>query len=60
MVLVSGQRKAAMLKRVLGAGARPEGLPIQHVKPADGQLLWLIDQAAASELESATPGPSAA
>ena len=59
LVMVSGERKAAMLKRVLGAGARPEGLPIQQVKPADGQLLWLIDQAAASELES-TPDPAGA
>ncbi len=54
MVIVSGAGKAAMLKRVLGAGALAEGLPIQQVKPADGQLLWVIDQAAASELD----GPS--
>jgi len=48
-VLVSGQEKAAMLRRVLGAEARDEGLPIQKVKPA-GQLIWMIDEAAASEL----------
>ncbi|HEY3174478.1 MAG TPA: 6-phosphogluconolactonase [Candidatus Polarisedimenticolia bacterium] len=51
-ILVSGEEKAPMLRRVLGAGARDEGLPVQRVRPADGQLIWLLDQAAGSTLES--------
>ena len=50
-VLVSGREKAAMLRRVLGAEARPEGFPIQQVKPAGGQLIWVIDEAASSLLD---------
>ena len=49
-ILVSGDEKAAMLRRVLGAGARQEGLPVQMVRPANGQLVWIIDEAAASLL----------
>ena len=50
-VLVSGGEKADTLRRVLGTGARPEGLPIQSVRPASGQLIWIIDEAAASLLD---------
>ncbi len=50
-VLVSGKDKAGMVKRVLGAGGGAEGLPIQRVRPADGQLLWLLDAEASSLLE---------
>jgi 6-phosphogluconolactonase len=51
-VLVSGEAKASMVHRVLGAEATNEGLPIQRVRPTDGQLLWLLDEAAASELRT--------
>lgn len=51
-ILVAGEGKARMLRRVLGAGARDEGLPAQRVRPAGGQLIWLLDQAAGSVMES--------
>jgi 6-phosphogluconolactonase len=50
-ILVSGEGKAAMLKRILGAGARDEGLPAQRVRPGAGGLIWILDQAAGSLLE---------
>lgn len=55
-VLVSGEKKAAVVRRVLGAGARDEGLPIQRVRPHDGQMLWLLDEAAAAQIQGETPG----
>jgi 6-phosphogluconolactonase len=50
--LVSGDDKAAMLARVLESEqANPEDLlPSQRVAPDDGQLLWLLDLAAAGQL----------
>ncbi|HKY33429.1 MAG TPA: 6-phosphogluconolactonase [Candidatus Polarisedimenticolia bacterium] len=61
-VLVTGPGKAAMARRVLGARARDERLPIQRVRPAAGQLVWILDADAASELEAGAaaqdgPGP---
>lgn len=50
-VLVAGREKADTLKRVLGADAREVGLPIQAVRPTDGQVIWIIDEAAASQLD---------
>ena len=46
--LVSGAEKATILARVLEG---PPGVfPAQLVDPADGQLVWLVDNAAAREL----------
>lgn len=53
-VLVSGEGKSEIARRVLGNHQGAEGLPIQKVCPANGQLLWLLDQAAASKLEQGT------
>lgn len=50
-ILVSGEGKAEILRRVLAAEARDEGLPVQRVRPAAGQLVWLLDEAAASLLD---------
>lgn len=44
--LVSGGEKAETLRRVLDDPAA--GLPAQAVQPADGQLTWLVDAAAAA------------
>ena len=52
--LVSGTAKAEMLKRVLEGPYVPVELPAQVVRPTTGELLWLVDQAAAAEL---TPPP---
>jgi 6-phosphogluconolactonase len=56
VVLVSGESKAETVRRVLGANGRAEGLPIQSVRPRDGQLLWLLDADAASKLEKPDDG----
>ena len=49
--LVSGADKAATLKAVLRGPYIPEQLPAQLIHPASGDLSWLLDQAAAQELE---------
>jgi 6-phosphogluconolactonase len=46
--LVSGQEKAGILQQVLDG---PDGkFPSQLIQPDDGELLWLVDEAAASQL----------
>ena len=49
--LVSGAHKAGSLKQVLEGGDRAEQLPAQLIQPLHGKLYWLIDRAAAGELE---------
>ncbi len=49
MFLASGADKANVVHEVLeGKNAPP--LPSQRVQPADGKLLWMLDEAAASKL----------
>jgi 6-phosphogluconolactonase len=50
--LVAGPAKADMLHRVLEGPYQPDLLPAQIVKPVPGRLLWLVDSAAAVNLES--------
>jgi 6-phosphogluconolactonase len=45
--IVSGASKAAVLKQVLEAKEDPHVLPAQMICPTDGELQWLLDQAAA-------------
>ncbi len=49
--LVSGEKKAAAVKNVLQGPADSEQFPAQLVKPRSGQIVWLIDKAAASALK---------
>ena len=51
MFLVSGEGKAAIAHRVLEGPRRPQELPAQLIAPADGRLFWLLDAAAARDLE---------
>ncbi|MBI1759897.1 MAG: 6-phosphogluconolactonase [Acidobacteria bacterium] len=46
--LVSGKEKAETLRQVLTGPPRPDALPSQLIKPANGTLLWLVDEAAVS------------
>lgn len=48
--LVSGENKAAVLKHVLSDTLTPEQYPAQRIQPTDGQLIWLVDEAAGSHL----------
>lgn len=44
--LVTGEDKAASLQSVLMGEYQPELYPSQLIKPADGSLLWMVDEAA--------------
>jgi 6-phosphogluconolactonase len=50
IVLVSGAEKAMVLREVLRGPLDPARLPAQGVRPAQGALVWLVDQAAAKQL----------
>ena len=50
--IVSGAEKAERLRDVMEGPTQPEVLPAQIIRPAHGRLLWLVDKAAASLLES--------
>jgi 6-phosphogluconolactonase len=49
--LVSGVSKAGTLANVLFGGYHPENLPAQRVQPTDGEVIWLVDAAAGSQLK---------
>jgi 6-phosphogluconolactonase len=51
--LVAGSGKAATLQEVLEGSPRPSSLPAQTVRPRCGELLWLVDAAAAAALKTA-------
>ena len=48
--LAAGAGKAEMLQRVLEGPFDPVVLPSQIIRPAHGELRWLVDQAAAARL----------
>jgi 6-phosphogluconolactonase len=51
--IVSGAGKAEQLREVLAGPYQPDVLPAQIVRPTDGHLLWLVDEAAAVHLREA-------
>jgi 6-phosphogluconolactonase len=50
--LVTGSGKAEALARVLTGEGSVEEAPARGVRPTDGELLWLVDQAAAAALRA--------
>lgn len=54
LFMATGTNKAAVLSQVLGDSYQPERLPAQRIHPEDGELIWLLDEGAASKL----PGKS--
>jgi 6-phosphogluconolactonase len=48
--LVAGEAKAASLSAVLEGESDPRRYPAQLVEPASGELVWLVDEAAAGGL----------
>jgi 6-phosphogluconolactonase len=48
--LVTGADKARTLSRVFTGPPLPEQYPAQRIRPADGQLIWFVDEAAAHYL----------
>jgi 6-phosphogluconolactonase len=51
LFLVSGSAKAPALHRVLEDEFDPGQYPSQVIRPANDQLYWLVDEAAAADLE---------
>ena len=49
MFLVSGSEKAEALTAVLNQAGTPEQWPAQRIQPHSGQVLWLVDEAAATQ-----------
>lgn len=49
--LVTGEEKAETLRVVLQGPYQPERSPAQLIRPTNGSILWLVDQAAARLLE---------
>jgi 6-phosphogluconolactonase len=52
LFLVSGAAKASVLKRVLEGPRDPHELPAQLIAPTHGRIQWMVDRAAAAELEN--------
>jgi 6-phosphogluconolactonase len=52
--LVTRSDKACALKAVLEGPYEPDQLPAQLIRPVNGKLLWLVDQAAGSMLAAET------
>jgi 6-phosphogluconolactonase len=50
MFLVAGEAKASMLRQVLEGTYAPDEGPAQIVRPAPGEVIWLVDAAAAAKL----------
>jgi 6-phosphogluconolactonase len=48
--LVTGEDKAVTLSRVLSDISILEHYPAQHIRPTDGQVIWLVDEAAGKNL----------
>jgi len=51
LFLVTGAGKSARLREVLLGPRDPERLPSQLIRPSEGALEWLVDEAAAAGLE---------
>ncbi|MDI6853822.1 MAG: 6-phosphogluconolactonase [Deltaproteobacteria bacterium] len=47
LFLVAGREKARALQEVLEGPYDPQRLPAQSIRPVSGELLWLVDEAAA-------------
>lgn len=50
--MTTGEKKAHALAEVLGNGYNPKRYPARRIKPEDGRLIWLVDEAAASKLKT--------
>ncbi len=50
LFMAVGENKAITLGKVLNNGYHPELYPAQRIDPKEGRLIWLLDEAAASNL----------
>jgi len=54
--MATGEKKAVTLAEVLSDSYNPEKFPVQRINPKDGELIWLVDDAAASKLPKKIKG----
>ena len=54
--MATGEKKAVALAEVLSDRYNPELYPAQRIDPQDGELIWLVDDAAASKLPKKIKG----
>src|SRR5689334_4334434 len=54
--LAAGADKAETLSAVLEGGYQPEVYPSQLIRPRNGTLLWMVDEAAAQQLSEFRQG----
>jgi 6-phosphogluconolactonase len=54
--IVTGEKKAITLAEVLSDRYNPDLYPAQRIDPKNGQLIWLVDEAAAGKLPRKTKG----
>jgi 6-phosphogluconolactonase len=54
LLLVTGASKAPRVAEIMYGPKDPQRLPIQVIQPTSGQLIWMLDQAAAAQLKAAT------
>lgn len=52
LFLVAGAGKASMLRKVLEGPFAPDERPAQIVRPSPGEVMWLVDAAAADDLST--------
>jgi 6-phosphogluconolactonase len=52
LFVVAGPNKAGVVHRVLEGARDPVAIPAQAVSPMNGELLWMVDAAAAVKLQS--------
>lgn len=60
LFLVAGPDKAAALAAVFDPSSPPDAFPCQLIRPANGQLVWLADRAAAARVPASVGRLSAA
>jgi 6-phosphogluconolactonase len=51
LFLVTGAEKADAIQAVLSSDYRPDEYPAQIIRPASGDVVWMLDEAAASKLK---------
>ena len=54
--MATGEKKAITLAEVLSDRYNPSQYPAQRIDPKDGELIWLVDEAAAGKLSRKTRG----
>lgn len=59
LFLVGGAEKASAVRSVIEGASNPERFPSQGVHPSTGTLVYILDEAAASELAGSAPDTSA-